>query len=288
METSKKEIEFYSKPGIRTKVKQETFKDFPDNIEKIVKIVQGLVIHRDHVKNYGIKISKKRFEEVDIKTVSEMIDYILKLDKNPLTVLRKPNKRIIGICKHFAMFLCSILRYKGIPARTRCGFATYFQKGFFDDHWICEYWNKNEKRWIYVDCQVDEKQKKEFGLEKSFVNLFDLKKGEFIDSGSLWIMYRKKEINPKTCGFSTFNEKGEWYIRGNLLRDFFSLNKIQYLYYEEDFLMKESYPPCVRDIKLLDEIGKLTSNADKNFAKIRRLYGNRKDLIPKLLVNLTK
>jgi hypothetical protein len=278
---SKKEIDFYSKSGIRTRVGKDIFKDFPNEIDKIVEIIQGLLIHRFHLKNYDVKIPEKRFEEVNIKTVSEMIDCILKLNKKSLIAPRKSNKKMVGICKHFAMFLCAVLRDKNIPARTRCGFATYFQKGFFDDHWICEYWNDKEKRWICVDCQVDDRQKKELHLEKTFINLLDLKQGEFINSGNLWILERKNIISPNICGFAPFSEKGSFYVRGNLLRDFFSLNKIQYLYDEEDFLMKKSYHPCMEDFKFLNKIAKLTSNADKNFKKIRELYKNRKDLRPK-------
>ena len=33
----------------------------------------------------------------------------------------------------------------GVPARARCGFGAYFEKGKFVDHWVTEYWNEGRK-----------------------------------------------------------------------------------------------------------------------------------------------
>ncbi|MEU7973849.1 transglutaminase domain-containing protein [Micromonospora sp. NPDC049089] len=42
-----------------------------------------------------------------------------------MTVARAPDRRVIGTCRHFAVLSCALLRYRGIAARARCGFATY-------------------------------------------------------------------------------------------------------------------------------------------------------------------
>ena len=42
------------------------------------------------------------------------------------------------------------MRYRGIAARVRCGFATYFQVGQGLDHWITEYRNR-DGRWVRID-----------------------------------------------------------------------------------------------------------------------------------------
>jgi hypothetical protein len=54
------------------------------------------------------------------------------------------------------LFLIAALRAKGIPARGRCGFGAYFNPPFFEDHWVCEYWDADKERWILVDTQFDE------------------------------------------------------------------------------------------------------------------------------------
>lgn len=71
--------------------------------------------------------------------VTRIVQAFLALDPAPLSVAREPEKRVIGTCRQFAVRSCALLRYRGIPARVRCGFATYFQSGKGLDHWSTEY-----------------------------------------------------------------------------------------------------------------------------------------------------
>ncbi|MDH3324269.1 MAG: transglutaminase-like domain-containing protein [Candidatus Peregrinibacteria bacterium] len=283
MSISQKELNYYLNQGVRTKVTEGIYNEFPDEINKICRIIQGLLIHPGTLKElYNLNLPKERIQDRNIKTIQEILDKAKKLDNSPLTFSREPQKRVVAICKHFAMLLCSILREKGIPSRTRCGFATYFQGGWFEDHWICEYWDKKEKRWIRVDSQIDDIQIVAYHLDRNKLNFLDLPKGVFFPAGILWKLYRDGFIEGKVEGFSLEPEAfGEWYIRGNMLRDFFALNEIEYLYSEEDLLMKKGHKVTKKDLKLLDEIAEYTSNPDINFEKIRKLYKNNKKLIPK-------
>ena len=106
------------------------------------------------------------------------------------------------------MLLCSILREQGIPARTRCGFATYFQGGWFEDHWICEYWNYQEKRWMRVDSQIDDIKLVSLSIDRNKINFFDLPKGVFFPAGVLWKLYRDGFVEGKVEGF--LSEKDEF------------------------------------------------------------------------------
>lgn len=68
-------------------------------------------------------------------------------------------KHLVGVCRHSNVLLAAMLRTQGVPARARCGFAGYFTPGKFEDHWVCEYWDAAEKRWILVDAQIDALQR---------------------------------------------------------------------------------------------------------------------------------
>ena len=52
-------------------------------------------------------------------------------------------------------FTVAFLRAAGVPARARCGFGAYFRPGWFEDHWVVEYWNATAARWQLVDAQLD-------------------------------------------------------------------------------------------------------------------------------------
>src|SRR6516165_7569409 len=43
----------------------------------------------------------------------------------------------------------------GSPGRVM---APQTSQGSFEDHWVCEYWNGAEERWVLVDAQLDELQ----------------------------------------------------------------------------------------------------------------------------------
>lgn len=278
----RKILDFYKIQGIRTKVKKGTFDEFPESIEEICKIIHWLLIHPDAVSLYNLNLSKERMNDRNIKTIQESVDKIRKLENKPLIECREPEKRVVNICKHFAMFLCSVLREKGIPARCRCGFATYFVNGWFEDHWICEYWNKTKKKWIRVCAQIDDIQILECHIDRQKINFDDLPKEAFFSGGVLWKLYRQGLVSGDLCGFSLEeNEYGEWYIRGNMLRDFFALNKVEYTYQEVNKLMDRNYKPTEEDLLLLDRIADLTLNIDNRFEEFLEFNKNNKDLIPK-------
>jgi hypothetical protein len=174
-------LEYYTTQGKITNPGEYIYlyKDLPSDIEKLVEIVQGTMIHIFHAHRHGIKLSKEREKEVQLRKVEKMLERIIELDSRPITQARTPEKRLVGNCRDHSVLLCSLLRYKGIPARARCGFASYFPSGnklTHIDHWICEYWNSDESRWIQADAQIDRLQKKAFKLE---FNTLDMPKGNF-------------------------------------------------------------------------------------------------------------
>jgi hypothetical protein len=63
----------------------------PDDLESLVRIVQGLVIHEFVAESfYGTTISDDRGQESHIRPVQQMIERIFMLDDCPLTVPRLP------------------------------------------------------------------------------------------------------------------------------------------------------------------------------------------------------
>jgi len=280
---TERELDYYKHQGVRTKVEKGVFDSFPDDISKLCKIIQGLLIHPGTIKSlYNLNLPESRTEEINIKTIQEILNRAKKLDPSNLTISREPEKRVVAICKHFSMLLCSILREKGIPTRTRCGFATYFPGGWFEDHWVCEYWNSKEKRWIRVDPQIDNIQAKAYQIDTETIDLTDLPKETFFPAGIIWQMYRDGFVEGKTIGYSNNKEwAGEYYIRGNMLRDFFALNKTEYLYQELNDLMSADYKPNEQELLLLDKIADLTINIDEKFDELVNFYENNKNLRPK-------
>lgn len=213
----------FSDPGQFTSL----YSIFPDDILALTQIIRGIIVHQhETLKYYGFDLPEGREIEPNTRYVENILGKLLEMDHSPLDVERVPEKRFIGLCRDFAILLASILRYKGIPARLRCGFANYFEKGKHLDHWLCEYFDAEQKRWILVDTEVDDLERRSYSIPDSFNNL-DVSHEEYWVSSKAW---RKCSEHPDTendFGVTSIGVSGSWFIRANMFRDLASLNKIE-------------------------------------------------------------
>lgn len=124
-------------------------------------MIHGLIIHKLIADAYRVSLSQNQRTEQHLRTIKQILQRIHDLDSAPLIEPRIPADRLVGVCRDFAVLLTSILRHKGIPARMRVGFASYLDpEGKMKyDHWITEYWQESEQRWILADAQIDEIRK---------------------------------------------------------------------------------------------------------------------------------
>lgn len=231
----------------------EMFTGLPNGVEEIVEVIQGLFLHVFWASEYGVTLSELQKQHVQSRKVSKILSVLNSLDKSPLTQSRPYDKRFIGNCRDHSVFLCSILRSKGIPARARCGFGTYFSPDHYEDHWICEYWNGNESRWVSVDPQLDRLQKDK--LKISFDTL-DMPKREFVTGGEAWKLCRSGAADPNSFGI--FEMKGLGFVLGDFIRDIASLNKMELLPWDcWGFMLKDVKRLSVEEYALLDGVAEL-------------------------------
>ena len=177
-----------------------------------------------------------------------------------------------------------MLQSLGIPARARCGFGKYFLSGWYEDHWICEYWSEEHHKWIMVDAQLDEFQYQE--LKIGFDPL-DVPRDQFIVGGKAWHSCREGETDPYKYGI--FDMRGMWFIRGNLIRDVAALNKVELLPWDGWGLIdKEFERLSQRELRLFDDIASMTSD-EVDFDAIRNLYeSNEGLLVPPIIKSYTR
>lgn len=244
------------------------YEDLPSGIPELCNVVQGVIIHIFWTKAYGVDLSEKRKEEVQIRKVHDKLARIEELDKRPLTFARELNNKLVGNCRDFAVLLTSLLRYKGIPARARCGFARYFTPGRYEDHWVCEYWNAQEKRWILVDAQLDSVQRKALAIT---FDHYDVPRDKFLTAGHVWTLCKAGELDANLCGI--FDMQGLWFVRGNVVRDLMSLNKLEALPWDVNDLMDGPEKHVTdEEFTLLDRVAELTTKGNSGFPAMRSLY----------------
>lgn len=265
----------YSDPGSFAKF----FNDLPSDVTAIASVVHGLVIHQDATNSlYHFELSKDRELEANTRYIEQILEIIIKRNDSPLSITREPNSRFVGSCRDFALLTCSILRAKGIPARLRCGFATYFHDDWFPDHWVCEYWDLSSKAWRLVDSELGEEEKDYYHVDFDHINI---SRENFLVAGKVWLGAKNDQYNPDIYGVKAINIKGLWFIRADVYRDLASLNKIELLpwdytkYYDQRISELSEI-----DLLLTDQIANIISQEDVNFTKTQQLYRDN----PKLQV----
>jgi hypothetical protein len=189
------------------------------------------------------------------------------LDPRPLTETRLLERKVVGNCRDFTLLLVSILRHQGIPARARCGFGAYFLPGHYEDHWVCEYWNAAQARWVLVDAQLDDFQ---CSAMKIHFDPLDVPRDEFIVAGLAWQMCRSRQADPESFGI--FDMHGLGFIRGNLVRDVAALNKVELLPWDCWGIIEAPEPNSPDDLVFLDKLAGLTCGEIPDFDAVRRLY----------------
>jgi hypothetical protein len=291
-------LDYYAAPSEVTDLSaHKGFTDWvTDDVSAVFRVVQGLVIHDGWMPSYGVQFNDGQRYDFETLRMDALLEKALELSSLNPSIPRSPEKRVIGCCRELATLMTAILRAKGIPARSRCGFAAYFDHSTkWEDHWACEYWRDDESRWVLADPQMDPYQQSALGL--SFSPL-DVPRAQFLPGGEAWTACRSGELSsedfgigddPATYGLSSLY--GLWFVRGNLLRDFASLNKVETVPLLMRLWRNLSWDSwrlvgsgddelSSSDLRLLDRIAEVSANIDERFGEARELFESEEDLRP--------
>ena len=215
----------YSSPGPLTdlsRVDPSVLHRVPDDPVEICGLAQSLIVHPFETEPLGLP--EKRFADNQLRPAEAIVGALLSLRPDPVHVPRDPHERVVGTCRHFALLTTALLRHRGIEARARCGFATYFQEGKGVDHWVVEL--RQNGGWTRFDPQIVKQ---------------DLTPEQFLSGGEAWVAHRAGRIDAMKFGVGGTDNWGPAEIRGNAIRDLAALNKVEMLPWDEWGRMEASY-----------------------------------------------
>jgi hypothetical protein len=259
-------LKYYASPGHITNVEAaaELLSHMPSTIPGLCHLIQGIVLHPFEAHHYGVKIPRRRWQELDLCEVASMLQRVWQLEPTPLHIPRSPEKRLLGNCRDYATLLCAFLRWQGIPARVRYGFATYFEANFYTDHVVCEYWNTHQRRWILVDAQIDDVLRHAYEIN---LDTLDLPHDAFLLAGHAWQLYRTSRVDPNEFGISSSGPRGVAFIRTGVLHELAALNKVELLCQDEWDIGEGE-----EQLQLVDQLAHWTIHADTALNQLRAVF----------------
>ncbi len=280
------EFSQYTNPGL---YKELLRKSLPDDVKEIGLLVRKQLIHRMTLKNgnagsnldlrYGdvAKIPWYRQPEDDIFiTAVAMLAELYRRDQRGLVLDRKAEDKLVLTCRFTSILMASLLKIKGIPARVRSGFVPYFNveglpEGKSDDHWINQYWNEKEQRWITID--VD-------GSLEGYLKFdpYDIPDGTFDFAPDAWLFVRSGKL-PGEHFWNAGGNGGLIAIAWELFYDFHCLmnDEIIYMHTPEITNFGKFEHLSENQLVEIDNLARLMQNPDLNFNELQEIWESKKE-----------
>jgi hypothetical protein len=269
------QLDFYRTPGRMSVMPDDVLAAFgeglPADVDGLRRLVQQLLVHRDWAPAYGLQGDDVRMEEQHLRSTAEILCRAMELSPS-LSADRPAAARVLCVCRHYALVYTALLRHRGVPARVRCGFANYFDRSKWLDHWITERWAPDGGgRWVRDDPQVDGLQRKVAGID---FDTTDQPPGQFLSGAEAWIAARAGEVDPSVFGI--FDMWGLPFIRGNVVADVACLNKVELLPWDGWGMIGGPFEPVPDgDAAVLDEVAGLVVADDVDAVRRRYLDDDR-------------
>lgn len=277
-------LEHYKKTGTFTYAGcyQDYFRSLPDDISVLGRLICSQVIHRVTLKDGNTNANqtllygdinrypwyRMRCEDDIFLTAPALTAELFRLDERGFVKDRNLEHKLVVTCRYVSVLMSAILKAKGIPARCRAGFAPYFKEGVSMDHWINQYYNEKENRWITFDADGFYE---EGGMPLS---QYDIPVHSFDWAAESYLSVRNKETG------------GEQYLYADGLGTCSLPALIRYLIYDFHALMNQeltySFLPAYLDGRLdkltekelqeLDQLAEYMSEPDKYFDELCAIW----------------
>lgn len=275
-----KQYGLFTYPGLY----EDYLKSLPDDVRELGELLRTNFIHRTTLEagNVGTNADLKygdmtkmpwwrQAEDDNLATTAAMLAEFFRRDERGLTPERKVEDKLVLTCRYVAILMASILKAKGIPARVRSGFASYFE-GAKDswDHWITQYWKESEQRWVTIDVDGS--------WHRAGFDMYDMPDGKFDYSADAWLDVRqgKKEGNHfrNAGGF-----EGLMCIAWELFYDFHCLMNSENMYlHNPEFVTLENFKNLKEEKrKEIDDFARIMQNPDENFDELSDIWETNKE-----------
>ncbi len=270
----------FTYPGL---YKQE-LSALPDDIRELGLLVRKNIIHRTTLAagNVGTN-ADMRFGDMTkmpwwrqpdddtLTTAVAMLAELHRLDGRGLVDDRAAENKIIVTCRYVSILMASILKAKGIPARVRAGNAPYFEEGQSDDHWINQYWDDKQGRWITIDVDGS------LSLVEDF-DPYDMPDANFDFPAKAWLDVRAGKVKPDYF-YNAAHVGGLVVVAWSLFYDLHSLMNDEniYLHIPAPVRLHEFPKLTEEQLNEIDNLAELMLDPDAHFDELQEIFDTKKE-----------
>lgn len=196
---------------------------------------------------------------------------LFRLDGRGFVPDRAVEHKLVLTCRFVSVLVSSIYKAKGIPCRSRAGFAPYFQPGRTMDHWVNQLWLEEEGRWLTFDAD---------GLYEGLpvpVTQYNMQSGEFDWAAQSWLSIREgKEDGSRFLYADGLGTSGLRAVGRYLVYDFHALmnHEISYVFRPRRMVGFLDRGEALEEglLKRLDGLAALMLDPDGNFERLEALW----------------
>lgn len=181
----------------------------PTDLAGLSAVARNVIVH---YRASGEQLPEQSRGDVNARWLEQILAVDQTRHPMPLDVPRASTERVQGCCRDHTLFCVGALRQRGRTARSRVGFAGYFEDGFHHDHVIVEV--LEGARWRRFDPELD-------GTSDAVPDHLDIAAGPdspLQTAAEAYRLMRAGEIDPDTYGVDRSTPlRGDWFIEGYVI-----------------------------------------------------------------------
>jgi hypothetical protein len=265
----------FTYPGL---YQERLVRDLPADIREVGRLVRLQFIHKMtlYTARAGHRVNPaygdvnnvpwyRQGEDDYFPTVAAMLAELYRRDSRGLVADRAVEHKLILTCRFVALLMAAILKARGIAARVRPGYAPYIHRERIEDHWITQYWQESEQRWITIDVDTS--------FEQRPFDAFDMPSTAFDFAAHAWLAVREGTASENAYRF--YGDSALPELAAQVVCDLHCLmsNEITYTQYPayvaSDFEGEK--------LQAIDALARLLLEPDENFSRLQAMWETNRD-----------
>lgn len=261
---------------------QDYFRSLPDDPRELGDLLSHQIVHRVtlHEGNTNANADlrygdmneypwhRMRCEDDMFLTAPAIAAELFRLDGRGFVPDRAVKDKLVLTCRYVSVLVSAIYKAKGIPCRSRAGFAPYFKPGVSMDHWINQVWNEKEGRWVTFDADGL------YNEQAMGICQYDMSEENFDWAGQAWLAIRRGKTDGREFlyadGLGTCSLKA---VIRYLFYDFHALMNHEISYLFQPAYIDEKFDSLTEDnFQELDKLAELLLSPDENLAALKSLW----------------